>query len=386
MVMVFFILYLTNEFGFSNQTAGAIISLSAFGGILGSLAGGWCSDRLGSIAAQILFLVLVSGQFLILMLADSMWGVGTALFVLMFFNEAVRPGLHAACLDYSDLHNQKRSMGLLRLAINLGMAIGPLIGGFLAEYQLWNWMFILDAATCLISALLLYLVFGLGSQSQAESKQDHSLSSPGTSPWTDKRMLAFGLFYLLTLIVFIQVASTFIKYLEEVYGLSESQIGLITAVNPILIVAIEMVIIKSMENYNTLKTIAVGSLLVCLGFGMLPFGNSVIYCLLTVVVWTLGEIFAFPFAAVYAAELSNKRNRGRYMAFITTLFSVSMILGPIIGLSLFEIHRDLPWYVALGVGVIASTCLWKISGTEGQSAVDNEATVADHAKIPDPTA
>lgn len=386
MVMVFFILYLTNEFGFSNQTAGAIISLSAFGGILGSLAGGWCSDRLGSIAAQILFLVLVSGQFLILMLADSMWGVGTALFVLMFFNEAVRPGLHAACLDYSDLHNQKRSMGLLRLAINLGMAIGPLIGGFLAEYRLWNWMFILDAATCLISALLLYLVFGLDSRSQAESKQDQSVSSPSTSPWTDKRMLAFGLFYLLTLIVFIQVASTFIKYLEEVYGLSESQIGLITAVNPILIVAIEMVIIKSMENYNTLKTIAVGSLLVCLGFGMLPFGNSVIYCLLTVVVWTLGEIFAFPFAAVYAAELSNKRNRGRYMAFITTLFSVSMILGPIIGLSLFEIHRDLPWYVALGVGVITSTCLWKISGNMGQSAVDNEATVADHAKIPDPTA
>ena len=96
MVMLFFILYLTNVFGFSNQVAGGIISLSAVGGIFGALFGGWFADRFGSIKAQIVFLILVGIHFFVMLLAQSLVEITLALFVLMFLNEAVRPGLHSA--------------------------------------------------------------------------------------------------------------------------------------------------------------------------------------------------------------------------------------------------------------------------------------------------
>ena len=295
-----------------------------------------------------------------MLLADSIWEISCALFVLTFFSEAVRPGLHAACLDYCEIENQKRSMGLLRLAVNLGMAIGPVIGGFLAQYALWNWLFILDGVTCFVSAVLLFLVFGWGRQHVPEPATETSNGTKIRSPWQDRRMLSFGFYYLLTLIVFVQFASTFVKYLKDIHQLSESQIGLISSINPILIVIVEMLIIKAIEKRSTLKTIAVGALLICLGFGSLPFGPSAYFCIISVTILTFGEILAFPVSAAYVAELSDQANRGRYMGFITVMFSIAMIVGPVLGLSLYEINPDLPWYASLGAGLLTFTALWNM--------------------------
>ncbi|MEE2640463.1 MAG: MFS transporter [Planctomycetota bacterium] len=382
MVLLFFVLYLTDVFGFSNQTAGAIMSFSAVGGILGALAGGWASDRFGAIRAQIVFLGLVSFHFLLMLYAKSLTQITAALFVMMFLNEAVRPGLHAACFQYSEPDNQKRSMGLLRLAINLGMAIGPVVGGFLAEYELWNWLFILDALTCLVSAVLLCTVFGWRGQSptqhptkKGDEEEDHpsdrldlqpAAGTGSQSPWTDRRMLRFGVFFLMPLLVFVQLFSSFIKYLQDVYGFSESEIGWVNAINPILIVAFEMIIIRKLENQSTLKTVAAGTLLICIGFGLLPFGSTLWFCVLTVLIWSIGEILAFPLAAVYVAELSTQANRGRYMSFITVLFSISMVVGPVVGMSLYDYNRDLPWYLALLAGLISFSGLWILAnGKQG---------------------
>ena len=379
MVLVFFVLYLTNVFGYSSQTAGGIISISALGGIAGALVGGWYSDRFGSVRAQLLFLTLSALQFLVLMQMTSLVGVTSMLVILMFFNEAVRPGLNSCCLEYSQPENQKRSMGLLRLAVNLGMAFGPVIGGFLAEYDAWDWLFVIDSASCIAATLLLFVVFGLGEDPKREENQsepvpaqngtavfDTGKSQNYLSPWRDPRMLRFGAVFLLTLIVFIQFGSTLIKYLEEVYGFSESQIGMLEALNPVLIVAFEMVLIKAVEKYSTVKVIAIGSLLICLGFGLLPFGNSLAFCLLAVTVWTFGEMLSFPLATAYVAELSNDRNRARYQSFITVIWSMAMVVGPFLGLSLYGIDKNLPWYAALVIGAIAFPMIWNL---EKQSTV-----------------
>jgi len=385
MVLVFFVLYLTNVFGYSDQTAGGIISISALGGIAGALFGGWIADRFGSVRAQLVFLTLTAIQFLFLMRADSLFGVTVMLVVLMFFNEAVRPGLNACCLEYSQPKNQKRSMGLLRLAVNLGMAVGPVIGGFLAEYDAWDWMFLIDAASCFAAMILLFVVFGLGKSpthdfdrqecSDAAGQGDSSdrdtrevkQSQRFLSPWHDPRMLRFGAVFMLTLIVFIQFGSTLIKYLEEVYGFSESQIGLIESLNPILIVAFEMVLIKAVEKYSTVKVIACGSLLICLGFGLLPFGGSTAFCLLAVTVWTFGEMLSFPLATAYVAELSNERNRARYQGFITVIWSMAMVVGPFLGLTLYGIDKNLPWYAALVIGAISFPMIWNLERRMGKS-------------------
>jgi predicted MFS family arabinose efflux permease len=362
MALVFFVLYLTNVYDFSNHEAGLVISLSGVGGILGALVGGWASDRFGAIPSQIVFLVLVALQFGFLVFAKTRIEIGMCLFVLVFFNEAVRPGLHAACLDYCNEDNQKRAMGLLRLMINLGMSIGPVVGGFLAEYELWDWLFLVDGVTCLVTAGLLFLMFGLKPATLASKRSPgKDAQVQGGSPWKDLKLLKFGLFYLMTLVVFVQVNSTYVKYLEEVYWFSESRIGLITAVNPLVIVLLEMVIIQVVQRHSTLKTIAVGSFLICLGFGLLPFGTSSVFCVMTVLVWTAGEILAFPMASVYVVELSQGNNRGRYMGFITVLFSISMIIGPVAGLALYEINQHLPWYLALGIGGFSGIGLWRMA-------------------------
>ena len=378
MVLVFFVLYLTNVFGYSDQTAGGIISISALGGIAGALFGGWFADRFGSVRAQLIFLTLTAIQFLFLMRADSLVGVTAMLVVLMFFNEAVRPGLNACCLEYSQPENQKRSMGLLRLAVNLGMAVGPVMGGFLAEYDAWDWMFLIDAASCFAASILLFVVFGLGKSPRRDFGSDDCIggreqvqsgrldndeaekSQTYLSPWHDPRMLRFGAVFMLTLIVFIQFGTTLIKYLEEVYGFSESQIGLIESLNPILIVSFEMVLIKRVEKFSTVKVIAFGSLLICLGFGLLPFGSSAAFCLLAVTVWTFGEMLSFPLATAYVAELSNDRNRARYQGFITVIWSMAMVVGPFLGLTLYGIDKNLPWYAALVIGAISFPMIWNL--------------------------
>ncbi len=90
----------------------------------------------------------------------GLWQFAGCIFFLASLGEAFRPANAAAIAFFSNDNNRTRCYSLNRLAINLGWAIGPAVGGILASIN-YNLLFWADGLTCITASMLLYFfLFG----------------------------------------------------------------------------------------------------------------------------------------------------------------------------------------------------------------------------------
>mgnify|MGYP003652992036 CR=1 FL=1 len=89
---------------------------------------------------------------------DSFYGFCAGIFVLIFVADAYRPAIFVACDAYSKPKNITRSIALIRLAINLGFSIGPVIGGIIIARINYTSLFWIDGITCILAAALLFVL------------------------------------------------------------------------------------------------------------------------------------------------------------------------------------------------------------------------------------
>jgi MFS family permease len=100
---------------------------------------------------------------------------------------------------------------------------------------------------------------------------------------------------------------------------------------------------------------ALGSLFLAAGFGILPLGDSYNFVALTVVIWTIGEMLVFPLVAGFIANRASDENRGKYMGLFGFTFSLSFVGGPLIGSWIYDyIDPSLLWYSVIFTGIVAS--------------------------------
>ena len=129
-------------------------------------------------------------------------------------------------------------------------------------------------------------------------------------------------------LIFSQLFSTFPLYIHSVFGFAENRIGQLLAINTVMIVVFEMVLLHSLKNIRPLKVIGAGALLTGLGFALTPLGRGFFYAALTVAVWTMGEMLSLPLLTAEISDRSNDHNRGRHMGLFGVSFSLAFMIGP----------------------------------------------------------
>ena len=355
---MFLPLYLTKSLAFTDMQIGFLIGgCYGMGSILGGLLGGKLTSSWGPIKTQVASLSLTVPGYLLLAQADRFVTVALCLFGLSVVNEMIRPASVTATTLYCPSHLHKRAMGHNRLAVNLGTSIGGVWGGVLAgiNYQL---LFYANASTVFAALIATLICFKLR---EPETQKEKAETGNGESPWSDRSFLWFLFFTFLTAVVFFQLLSTFPKYLDEQRGVTEFYLGALMAINTLLIVILEMYLVQVVSKFSVLRVVAWGSLMSCVGFGLLPFCPDYWYICATVVVWTFGEMLAMPLSAAYVAARSSERSRGRYMGLYVTCYAAALVIGPLLGMAAYELDPDLVWYIALALGWIAFSGYWWLS-------------------------
>ena len=364
MVLPFMSLYLTTRLGFSIVGAGRVLSLYGLGAIAGSWLGGALADRVGPIAVQVASLAATGAGFLLLGRLTGHLAVSVAVFCLAVVAECFRPALFTAVARASEPAVRARSLALVRLAVNLGMSVGPAAGGLLAVHH-YGWLFVADATTCWAAAVVL----GLAARGAGPATGD--ASAPGqasASPWRDRPYLAFLGVMVVLGTVFFQISSTMPLYLRQHYRLAEDSIGMLLAINTVVIVAVEMVLLRALEHRDHVRLAGVGALLVGAGFGLLPLGSTWPFAALTVVIWTAGEMLSLPFTNSVAANRAPATASGRYMGAYSLAFAVAFVLAPALGTAVYE--------------RLGPTVLWAGVGATGAVLFVACALLAPHLRTP----
>jgi MFS family permease len=362
MVLVFLNLYLTQKLHFSLLQAGQVLSVYGLGSLLGSYLGGYLTDRLGAKTVMMTSLVSSGSVLIVSGYVIAFAPLAALLFVYGIVSTALFPANDTAMSRFCQGEMRVKGFALRRLAANLGITFGPVVGGFLILLN-YRWLFWIDGLTTLASAVVVALWVKV--QPAAPPLPDRSPDAPPSaprSPWKDGPYMAFMGLLLIMMTVFSQLFSTFNLYLNTRYGLPENRIGPLWAVNTVLIVIIEMVLLHALRKRNEMKLIALGACFIGAGFALLPLGRGFGFAAFTVAVWTMGEILTMPLTATVASHRAGA-SAGRYMGLLSLMFSLSMLTAPLIGNWLYgEVGGDLLWPIMGGAAILTAIGFWALRG------------------------
>ena len=355
MVIPFLALHFTRNLGFSAGQAGLALAVYGIVSLLTSPFAGRLADRVGSQRILTVSLLLGGLGFWLLPLLHTLPQVMAGMVALSAVSEAMRPATLALVSDLAPPELRRQAYALNRLAINLGMSVGPALGGFLAARS-FNTLFWVDGATSIAAAAVL-LLFPL----RAVAVESHTAAPPSLGAIADRRLRYVILCLLPVLLVFFQHEGAMPVWMVEDLGMPTQNFGLLFTVNTLLIVFLEVRLNGLTAHWSPARSLSVGSALCTVGFGALAFLTSYWGVLATVVIWTFGEMILFPSTAAYVSELAPAARRGEYMGFYSMTFGIGFTLGPWAGLNVLEAAgaRTL-WLACLAVGTVSTFLLGRI--------------------------
>ena len=364
MALPFLVLYLTKSMGVSASLGGLAISFYGIGGLIAAPLAGALADRIGSFAVMRASLASTGVVLLIIPLVPNYWGVVALTFLWAVCNDSARPATMAALTGAASPEQRKVAIAVNRLGVNLGMSIGPAIGGFLALVS-FKLLFVVDGLTSLAAAgVLTTLLWRRGrkqlveTRAVVEERAGETRRMSWTAAFRDSTMRPYLAALLLLNVVFSQPEGAMPLYLVRDLHHKESLFGSLFVINTLMIVAIEVPLNVAMSQWPSRIANAFGVMLVAIGFGGLAFARSVPAIVVTVVFWTFGEMIFFPASTAYVAEVAPPGRTGAYMGAASAAFSFALILGPWMGTTILDAFGAVTtWTTMFVIGVAAAILL-----------------------------
>lgn len=328
MVIPFLSLYLINIEGFNLPQVGWIMTCFGFGSLVGTYFGGRLTDSIGFYKVIVFSLFFGGIGFVFLQFIDSFYAFCIGVFLLTLVTDSGRPAIFVAADTYSRPENITRSITLIRLAINLGFSVGPLIGGLIIANIGYTSLFWIDGLTCILAS------FGVIALLTPKKQKDRSIVKAvvvkeGVPPFLNKLFILFFIIMVANSLAFVQYFSVMPIYYEKVHFLSEDLIGWLLFINGATIVIFEMPLISWLDRKKVSKTMATfwGIFFLGLSFLVLNFTSWSGVLVIAMFLMTLGEMIGFPFSNALALEMAPKGRKGSYMGLYSMSFSFAHLIG-----------------------------------------------------------
>ena len=333
-VIPFLTLYLTAQRAIPVSTAALMVSFFGAGSFLAQLTGGELTDRLGRRPVMLMSFFITPIFMVMLGLARDLVLISVCTFIVGFFTDLYRPAVGAAIADLVTPEARTRAYGYNYWAINLGAAVAPLLAGLIADYN----FFILFVADALTTAAFGFIVL-LGIHETRPAEAHHASRLPlGKRVAQLRRAPILLLFSLITLffgMVYMQGNVT-LPLDMQAHGLGPRDYGAAIALNGFLIILLTIPFSTMASKWPRFETVAVASLLLGAGFGFTALATNLPLFVVSVAIWTLGEIAATSVSPTIIADLSPVELRGLYQGIFGAAWGLSYFLGPLAGGWIFE--------------------------------------------------
>jgi MFS family permease len=370
-VAVFLVLYLRDR-GYSIAESGLVVSFYGIGNVVAAAVGGWVADRFGRRNALALSMFGSAATLLLLSQAASLPLIIVLTTLAGLTGEMYRPAAAALITDLTPAGERIPAFALNRLAINAGFAAGPAVAGLLAEHSFFL-LFLGDALTSVAFGVICLAALPEGVRVRRE---DERRGEAIRTVFHDRLFLFFLISSVLGAFVYFQSQTTFPLHVKA-SGLSEADYGLLISLNGLAIVLLELPLVSITQRFPYRPVLALGSVLVGLGFALNAVANNLPELAFTVLVWTLGEIVYAPVASAYVADIAPEHLRGRYQGAWGLTWGLAFVFAPALGAAIFAWSPDGLWLTCGLLGLLAALLL-----LEARSQPDRRASAQPVALSP----
>lgn len=332
----FLSLYLHQDRGIPMSLVGIIILISGMGSAVFELVGGELCDRLGrrplvltSVLSRSLVYIMMA---LLVGYSAPVWSIALAFILSQAVGAAGRPATQAMVTDLAPPRRLTEAFGVLRIGINIGWAAGPALGGYLAGYLPYAWLFGVAAGISIATAVIAF--FLKESIIQRNNKTDFK------GLFKVSRNHAFMLFISLNLILFLamgQMMSTLSIYTVDRIGFTTAQYGMLLTINGLFVILLQYPIAQNIDRISKSRVLVLGCLLYSAGYVLFGWVGSFALAIAAMVIVTLGEIAFAPAAMSIVGEIAPRGQKGRYMGFFGLNQVVGISVAPLFGGILLDI-------------------------------------------------
>ena len=353
----FIALYLHQDRGISMTIVGLILFIGGLGSAAAQVLGGEVSDKLGrrpvfifSIATRALMFGLTA---FFMAIAAPVWIIASFYIVGQAVGMVNMSLTSAIIADLTPRNRLTEAYGIQRVGVNVGWAAGPAVGGYLASFLDYHWLF---AAAALITIIPLPIVFFILRESFGKKMQKIDFRAM-LSISRDGSFLMFVFFSSLIFLVMGQMLSTLSVFTVDRIGLDTAQYGFLLTTNGLIVIIFQYPITLLLSRLSFVKTLIAGSLLYSVGFLLFGWVGGFSLAIIAMVIITAGEIIFSPSALSTLGQLSPPQNRGRYMGFFGLGQTLGWMTAPLFGgilLDMFPTEPIVIWGTIASIAVIAA--------------------------------
>ena len=331
----------------------SLMTINAMAGIIAAFFAGPMTDRIGR--KWVMVVSLAGNGFVYFFMGNAHSFLSFAILLTMSgtFNPLYRVGADAMLADLIPSEKRPDAYALMRLSNNAGIAIGPMIGGFLSSVS-YTIIFLFAGSGMLIYSLLMAF-FAQETLPQKTSPSEQVLKSFAgyLQVLRDTQFLSFVGAFVLAQMCAVLIWILMPVYANEIYSVSESQYGFIPTTNALMVVFLQVYVTHITKRYRPLPVMTIGTFFYTLGVGSVAFSHSFIGFWISIVIMTIGELILMPTASAYVAGLAPPDMRGRYMSVAGLTWSAAAGIAPLMGGNLNDnISPVATWYGGFVIGII----------------------------------
>lgn len=358
MVIPFLALYLTKKIDVSPAEAGTALLVYGAAAFIAAPLTGKLSDKLGSLKVM-KFALYGSGVlfFAYSFITNYNW-ILVATFILATVNESFRPANLSMITEIVAPSQRRMAFALNRLAINAGMSIGPVIGGFLTLID-FHYLFYANAVASIAAGIYFSSIKWSSLAGSEKETTAEEVPKIRFAILSDKSFLFFLLAVIPANLVFFQHLGALPLYIVNDLGYSTAAFGLFGSINTILIIIAEVPLNNWMNDTPYKKSLMLGALFAGIGFGGFAIATTTIPLIIAIIVFTIGEMIFFPVTASYTSEIAPADRRGEYMGYYQMTFSFAFSAGPWLGTVVYQHYGSvILWSGALILGLITAALMF----------------------------
>lgn len=336
-----------------------MLAASAVVGVVTGLYSGYLSDKFGR------KWVMISGSLIAVLVYG---GIGVASEIWQFFALLILCGLMRPMIEapakavigdnLSDGKDRELALNIRYFVLNLGGAIGPLIGISLALAAPQK-LFLVTGISYLIFALWLWLSFArFPEKRNQEDCEVPDFKATIKVIARDKIFQILLIANLTMMFVYAQLESSLPQVLvRSSVADAATLIASLVLVNTLTIIVFQFPMLKLMEKVPLFKRTQIG--MVLMGVGMVGFiatpEDWAIGWGMACFIISLGEVIAFPTLSVQIDQLAPEHLRGSYFG-AAALYSLGFAIAPLVGGAMLD-KLDADWLWAL-CGLLCLIMIW----------------------------
>jgi MFS family permease len=356
LLVPFFALYITQKFDVGMTQVGILFAAFSISSFIGAFPGGALTDRFGRKGIIIFSLISTSFSTLLMGFVNKFQFFLIVAFISGIFTDVGGPAYEAAFMDLLPEEKRASGFGIRRVAFNLAVVIGPVIGGFVAARS-YLALFILDAVISAIVALMVFLLIPETKPSIQPGEEQESTGESFTGylkVLRDGRFVAFTLVSLLTWLVYMNMSTTLGVYLRDEHGIPASGYGAIISINAAMVVLMQFPITRRAEKQPPMLMMALGAFFIAAGLALYAFVGTFALFAVAIAILTIGEMIAIPISNAVVARFAPDEMRGRYNFIYGLSWGISFALGPYLaGRIMDNYNPNLLWYACGIVGLLS---------------------------------